>query len=111
MVQVNSESSEPKQSRKARVFPKQQKILTQLGENIRLAIHRRKLSINIVAERTGINPKTVQAIAKGSPSVSMGHYVVVLSAIGLLEDMANVAKDDELGRKLQDINMTRGRKS
>jgi len=99
-----------KQSRKARVFPKQQKILTQLGENIRLAIKRRKLSINIVEQRTGMNPKTIQAIAKGSPSVSIGHYVVVLSSIGLVEDLADVAKDDELGRKLQDINMTGGRK-
>lgn len=100
-----------KQSRKARIFPKQQQVLTHLGENIRLAITRRKLSINIVAQRTGINPKTVQAIAKGSPSVSIGHYVVVLSAIGLLDDLANVAQDDELGRKLQDINMKRGKKS
>ena len=96
-------------SRKARLFPQQQKALEVLGENIRLAILRRRLNISIVAERTGLNRKTVQAISKGSPSVSIGHYAVVLSVVGLLSDLELVASDDEMGRKLQDISLKRSR--
>jgi hypothetical protein len=39
------------------------------------------------------------------PPLSLGHYVNVLSALGLLDDLAKVAFDDELGRKLQDIEL------
>ncbi|MFN6883951.1 transcriptional regulator, partial [Proteus mirabilis] len=41
----------------------------------------------------------------GDPSVSLGHYVNVLASLGLLEDLTKVAFDDELGRKLQDIQL------
>jgi hypothetical protein len=37
--------------------------------------------------------------------VSLGHYVAVLSVLGLVDDLAQVASDDELGRKLQDIEL------
>lgn len=94
-------------ARSAVVFPNQQKVLSQLGENIRLARKRRKLPQALLAERTSFSPVTLRKIEQGDPSVSMGHYVAVLAQLGLVEDLAKVARDDELGRKLQDIELLR----
>jgi len=55
--------------------------------------------------RTGISKPTLRKITKGDPSVSIGHYVNVLAVLNLLEDLSKVALDDELGRKLQDIEL------
>lgn len=83
-----------------------QKVLAQfVGENIRLAYKRRKYSQTLIAERTGLSCLTVRKIEKGDPGVSIGHYIAVLSVIGLAEDLAKVAADDEQGRKLQDIEL------
>jgi len=48
---------------------------------------------------------TIRKIERGDPTVSIGHYVAVLAVVGLVDDLAKVANDDELGRKLQDIQL------
>lgn len=93
------------QKRQAVVFPKEQKILNQLGENIRLALKRRKITQTMLAERTGISKPTLRNITRGESSVSIGHYLRVLAVLGLAEDLSKVALDDEMGRKLQDIKL------
>lgn len=94
-------------SKKATVIlPQTQKILNQLGEQIRLARLRRRLSAELVAERAGISRMTLSNIEKGSPSVAIGSYAAVLHALnGMERDLLLVAKDDELGRKLQDLGL------
>ncbi|WP_096780263.1 helix-turn-helix domain-containing protein [Zobellella denitrificans] len=92
-----------KQKRQAVVFPKEQKILQQLGENIRLAMKRRKITQTMIAERTGLSKPTLRNIERGESTVSIGHYLRVLAVLGLAEDLAKVALDDAMGRKLQDI--------
>lgn len=87
------------------MFPKNLKILHDLGENITLAMKRRGISQDMMHKRTGISKPTLRKIAKGDPSVSIGHYVNVLAVLGLLADLGKVALDDELGRKLQDIEL------
>lgn len=87
------------------ISPKTKKILAQLGENIKLARLRRKLSAEQIAERAGISRPTLLAIEKGSRSVSIGSYVDVLFVLGLADDLLNIASDDELGRKLQDAKL------
>lgn len=82
-----------------------EKILKELGENIRLARLRRKLGTVQVAERAGIGRRTLYEIERGGPNVSLGNYVQVLYVLGLAEDLLNVAKDDLLGRKLQDAKL------
>ncbi|KDM90990.1 helix-turn-helix domain-containing protein [Photobacterium galatheae] len=91
--------------RGAIVFPKHQKVLQNLGENLTLAMKRRGISQDMMHKRTGISKPTLRKIVKGDPSVSIGHYVNVLVVLGLLEDLGKVALDDELGRKLQDIEL------
>ena len=80
--------------------------MTALGENLRLARRRRRLTTTQVAERAGISRTTLRAIERGEPSVSFGAYATVLFCLGLEKDLDQVAKDDELGRKLQDIALT-----
>ncbi len=84
---------------------KKNKILLVFGENIKLARLRRKLSTKQIAERAGISRTTLYEIERGKPNVSIGNYAKVLSVLGLANDLLNVAKDDELGRKLQDANL------
>lgn len=84
---------------------KMKKQLSELGENIKLARLRRKLSTEQVSERAGISRPTLYAIERGMPNVSIGMYFQVLSVLGLSDDLLNVAKDDELGRKLQDAKL------
>ena len=81
------------------------RILKALGENIRLARLRRKLSAQQVAERAGIGRRTLYDIERGRPNVSIGNYAQVLSVLGLADELLNVAKDDVLGRKLQDAKL------
>ena len=93
-------------SRKTVLLPKQLKIMTTLGENIKLARLRRKLTAEQVAERAGISRRTLVSIEKGSPGVAMGNYLQVLFVLGLADDLLKIASDDILGRKLQDANLT-----
>lgn len=76
-----------------------------MGENIKLACKRRGYSQSLIAERTGLSRLTVRKIQQGDSTVSIGHYVAVLSVLGMVDDFARVASDDELGRKLQDIKL------
>ena len=76
-----------------------------LGENIKLARLRRKFTSEQVAERAGIVRSTLWQIEKGSTSVSIGTYLQVLFVLGLEKDFEKLAKDDEMGRKLQDAGL------
>ena len=100
-------------SKKATILlPQTQEILNQMGEQIRLARLRRHLSAELVAERAGISRMTLSNIEKGSPSVAIGSYAAVLHALnGLDNDLLLVARDDELGRKLQDLELPTRRRA
>ena len=88
------------------IMPQTQKILEQMGEQIKLARLRRKLSAELVAERAGISRATLWSVEKGAPSVSIGMYAAVLHAINNMDkDLLLVARDDEFGRKLQDLGL------
>lgn len=87
------------------ILPKTKRIIGEMGENIKLARLRRKLSSEQVAERANISRPTLSAIEKGSPTVSIGAYLKILQVFGLEKDFLLLAKDDELGRKLQDANL------
>lgn len=94
-----------KESRKTELYPSSKKILQTLGENIHLARLRRKLSMDMVSQRAGISRSTLIKIEKGDQGVAMGNYLQVLFVLKLDHDLLNVAKDDELGRKILDANL------
>ena len=88
------------------ILPQTQKILETMGEQIKMARLRRKLSAELLAERAGISRATLWAVEKGSPSVAIGIYAAVLHGLNNMDkDLLKVAKDDELGRKLQDLEL------
>jgi len=93
------------ESRNTILLPKQAKALATLGENIKLARLRRKLTAEQVAERAGISRRTLVSVEKGLPGVAMGTYVQVLFVLGLADDLLYIAKDDLLGRKIQDTKL------
>ena len=92
-------------SKKSILFPKHQEIMLRLGENIKLARKRRKLTTVQVAERADIDRTTLYQIEKGNPKVSMGAYFNVFRVLGLQDDFLKLASDDEFGRKLQDLEL------
>jgi len=92
-------------SKKQVLFPKHQKILEKVGENIKLARKRRDLTTIQVSERAGIDRSTLVRIEKGDSRVSLGAYFNVLAVLGLQDDFLRIAIDDEFGRKLQDLKL------
>lgn len=89
------------------LLPQTQEILRIMGEQIKLARLRRNLSAVLVAERAGISRATLQSVEKGAPTVAIGIYAAVLHALNNLDkDLLLIAKDDELGRTLQDLKLT-----
>lgn len=92
-------------SKKQVLFPKHQKILEKVGENIKLARRRRGLTTIQVSERAGIDRSTLVRIEKGDGRVSLGAYFNVLRVLGLQDDFLKIATDDEFGRRLQDLKL------
>lgn len=87
------------------LLPKLERLLKEMGEQIKLARLRRKLSAEQIAERAGISRRTLYSVEKGKSSVSIGIYTKVLNVLNLEKDILLIAKDDILGRKLQDIGL------
>ena len=84
------------------LYPAQKRILTALGERLRLARLRRKLTIDITCQRAGISRMTLFRAEAGSPAIALGTLARILSVLGLESDLDTLARDDKLGRLLQD---------
>lgn len=93
------------------LLPKYERLLANTGEQIKLARLRRKLSSRQVAERAGLSRPTVSSLEKGSASVSLGALLKVLIVLGLENDLLKLGHDDELGRKLQDLDLQPGERA
>ena len=88
------------------LLPQTIKILETMGEQIRTARLRRNISVELVAERANISRATLWSIEKGSPSVAIGNYAAVLHALNNMDtDLLKIAKDDEFGKKMQELNI------
>lgn len=87
-------------------LPRKLKQKMQIVEKqIRLARLRRNLSIAQVAECVTCSPLTVSRIEKGVPTVAIGIYLRVLYALQLDDDLLLLAKEDAMGRALQDLSL------
>ena len=88
------------------IVPATENILKTMGEQIKLARLRRDLSAELVAERAGISRASLWKVESGNPAVAIGIYAAVLHALGNMDrDLTLVAKDDEMGRQMQDLNL------
>ena len=87
------------------LLPKQQRMLQEVGSQIKLARLRRNITSQEMAQRTSLGRNTIVKIESGDESVAMGNYFRVLIALGLDLDILAIAKDDVLGRKLQDAKL------
>lgn len=91
-------------------FQSESRLLADLGERLRLARLRRRLTATTVALRCDISRPTLVKVERGDPSVTLGTYLRVLAIYGLDGDLAAVAGDDALGRRLQDLALPTPRK-
>jgi transcriptional regulator with XRE-family HTH domain len=80
-------------------------MLAALGERVRLARLRRKLTTTTVAQRAGISRTSLYNVEAGDPGATLGTYLRVLAVLGLAKDFDTLAADDQVGRKLQDLQM------
>ncbi len=87
------------------LFPPAIRQLASLGERLRVARLRRRYSAESVAKRAGVARGTLYRVEEGDPGVSIATYASVLRVLGLQGDLDLVARDDVLGRKLQDLKL------
>lgn len=81
--------------------------LAKFGQDVATARRKRRFTIAMMAERTGISPNTYRRIEKGDPAVAMGAYVMVLFALGfgnVLGDVIDSSRDN-LGLQLDEARL------
>ena len=83
------------------------KILHKLGQDINDARRRRRITIELMAERAGLSRATVGKIEKGDPTTSMGGYASVLFVLGMEKRLYDLVDSvhDLVGRRLEDENL------
>lgn len=93
------------------MFPRQARALEDVGRRLRLARERRRMTASEMAERAGVSRPTVLKLERGDASVGLSVLVRVLGVLGLDDDLNLIARDDELGRRLQDAALPRPHRS
>lgn len=92
------------------VFPRTLRRAEALGERLRLARLRRRVSLTELAARTDASRTTLARLERGELTVGLAVLVRVLGVLGLEEDLDALARDDELGKRLQDLDLRRPRR-
>ena len=81
--------------------------LRKLGNDLADARKKRRITMELMAERAGITRKTLAKIEKGEPSVLMASYAQVLYVLGMAERIKDLidANYDVAGRALEEDNL------
>jgi transcriptional regulator with XRE-family HTH domain len=87
------------------MYPASAKEMEALGHRLKDARLRRRFSLETVCARADISRPTLSKAESGDPSVAFGIYVQVLRVLGMVEDVSLLAKNDALGRRLQDESL------
>ena len=85
------------------VFPRAQARLSALGERLRAARLRRRVTQAEMAARVGVSRETIVRVEQGDPKVGVAVLVRMLGVLGLEADLDLLAASDEIGRRLQDL--------
>ncbi len=88
-------------------MPRAQRQIRDLGERLRTARMRRQMTQGELAARVGVSVPTVGKLERGDPATSLSTMLRVLAALGLEKDIDLLARNDELGRELQDSRLRR----
>lgn len=77
--------------------------MQKLGRDLRDARKRRRIPMQLAADRAGISRKTLDKIEKGDEGVSAGAYARILFVMGMVERFADLAdqKFDQIGMELE----------
>ena len=65
--------------------------LTKLGRDISCARRRRRITVELMAERANLSKNTVFKIEQGASTVSIGGYAAVLFALGMTDRISDLA--------------------
>ena len=78
--------------------------LSKFGADLARARRKRRLTVEMMAERVGVAKSTYARIEKGDPAVAMGAYAMVLFVLGFGEALGDLvdARRDEHGLLLDD---------
>lgn len=87
-------------------FPRVQRRAEDLGERLRLARSRRGITATDMAARVGASRDTLHRLEKGDLTIGLSVLARYLGVLGLEGDLDMIARDDELGRRLQDIALS-----
>jgi transcriptional regulator with XRE-family HTH domain len=80
-------------------------LLRELGERLRNARLRRKLTAGGVAASAGVSRVTVHRAERGEPAIATGTLIRIMGALDIAGDVALLARDDKTGRLLQDAQL------
>ncbi len=92
-------------AKRVTLYPASAKEMETLGQRFKDARLRRRFSMEMVCARADISRPTLYKVENGDPSVAFGIYIQVLRVLGLVEDVSLIAKEDALGRRLQDESL------
>jgi len=65
--------------------------LSKFGHDLAVARRKRRLTVGMMAERTGLAKSTYARIEKGDPAVGLGAYAMALYVLGFGEALGNLA--------------------
>ena len=79
-------------------------VLKELGKDLNAARRRRRVSMEILANRAMISRVTVGNVLRGDPTTSMGAYASVLFALGMADRLSTLAAavSDPIGVALEE---------
>lgn len=76
-----------------------------MGERLRQARLRRRVPQTELAARVGVSRETISRLEQGDAKVSLSVLARVLGVLGFEEDLDLLAGKDELGQRLQDLEL------
>lgn len=80
------------------------KALKKLGADISDARKRRRITIELIAERANLSRSTISKIEKGDPTTSIGGYANVLFTLGMVDRLSELVDNvhDLVGLRLDE---------